>query len=101
MAAEPLDPVPHKAKELKRLRLAVGVGLLVLSFVPWIAAAIMPFVGWSAGTVAASIGGLIVVAEVVGAVAVVVLGHEAYGTIRARLRRRSLSGSDESPPAHP
>ncbi len=90
----------HRPKKLQRLRLAVGVGLLVLSFVPWIIAAIMPFVGSSPGTVAASIGGLIVIAEVIGAVAVVVLGHEAYGAIRAKLRRRSLRRSDEShPPA--
>ena len=89
-------PFP-RPNELHKLRLAVGVGLLVLSFVPWIIAAIMPFVGLSPGTVAASIGGLIVIAEVIGAVAVVVLGHEAYGAIRAKLRGRSLGRSDEPP----
>ena len=78
-----------RSEKWKKLRLAVGVGLLVLSLVPWIIAAIMPFVGSSPGTVAASIGGLIVIGEIIGAVAVVVLGREAYGTIRARLRRRS------------
>ena len=77
-------------KKLKRLRLTVGVSLLVLSLVPWMVAAIVPFVGSSPGTVAASIGGLIVIAEVIGAVAVIVLGQEAYGTIRAKLRQRSL-----------
>ncbi len=80
----------------KRVRLAIGVGLLILSLVPWIVAAIMPFIGSSPGTVAASIGGLIVTAEVIGAVAVVVLGQEAYGIIRGKFRRGARQRSDES-----
>ena len=100
-AGDPLlgrvDPMPrHRPKEPQKLRLAVGVGLLVLSLVPWIIAMIMPFLGSSPATVAASIGGLILTAEVIGAVAVVVLGHEAYGAIRGKLRRRSLGRSDGS-----
>ncbi len=85
-----------RSKQLKKLRLVVGVGLLILSVVPWIIAAIVPFLGSSAGSMAASIGGLLVTAEVIGAIAVVVLGREAYGAIRAKLRRRSLRRSDES-----
>ena len=77
----------------KRVRFAIGVGLLILSPVPWIVAAIMPFIGSSPGTVAASIGGLIVTAEVIGAV---VLGQEAYGIIRGKFRRRARQRSDES-----
>lgn len=87
-------------EKLNRLRLVVGLALLVFSLIPWFVAAIMPFVGFSAGTAAASIGGLIVAAEVIGAVAVVVLGREALGAIRARFRPRSRERSDESQAEH-
>ena len=84
-----------RSKQLKKLRLAVGVGLLILSVVPWIIAAIVPFLGSSAGSMAASIGGLLVTAEVIGAIAVVVLGREAYATLRARFRREKRLASDD------
>jgi len=77
-----------------RTRWRIGVALLVLSFVPWAIAAIVPFFGLSAERVVASVGGLIVGAEIIGALAVVVLGREAYQSIRARLRLRRTSDLD-------
>ena len=80
-----------RSRPSSRMRWGIGFALLVLSFVPWLIAVVVPFLGWSAQRVVAAMGGLIVGAEIIGALAVVVLGREAYQSIRARLRlRRSL-----------
>jgi hypothetical protein len=76
------------------MRWSIGAALLVLSFVPWAIAAIVPFFGLSAERVVATMGGLIVGAEIIGALAVAVLGREAYQSIRARLRLRRIPNPD-------
>ena len=71
---------------MKRPRLIVGSALLGLSLVPWIVSPFVPFLGMRAELAGTVIGGLIISAELVGALAVWVLGREAYQAIRQRLR---------------
>jgi len=73
-----------------RIRWTVGFALLVLSFVPWLIVVIVPFLGLSAERVVAAMGRLIVGAEIIGALAVLVLGREAYQSIRAKMRPRRI-----------
>ena len=66
----------------------LGSALFGLSLVPWAVAPIVPFLGFEPTHAAALVGGLVVGAEAIGVLAVAVLGREAYGALRARLRRR-------------
>ena len=69
-----------------RRRIALGVVLLVLSVLPWIAAPFVPLLGLPAGQLAGVVGMLLLGAEVIGALAVLVLGREAYEHIKSRLK---------------
>ena len=68
-------------------RLKVGWALMVLSIVPWGIAAAVPFVGLSAGTAAAVVAGLIILAEVVFAIAILILGRTAWQKFKDRFRK--------------
>ena len=83
-----------RSRKQGRIRLAIGIALLVLSFVPWGIAAAVPFLGFSAERAAAAMSGLVIGAEIIGALAVVVLGREAYLAIRAKIRLRRFSRRD-------
>ena len=69
-----------------RNRLKVGWTLMVLSLVPWGIAAAIPFAGLSVGTAAAVVTGLIVLAEVIFAVAVLVLGRTVWQKFKERFK---------------
>ncbi len=68
-------------------RLVFGCALLVISIVPWVVAAFIPLLGWPTGQVASVIAALLIGAEIVGALAIAVLGREAYTRITRRFRR--------------
>lgn len=59
---------------------------MVLSLVPWGIAAAIPFAGLSVGTAAAVVTGLIVLAEVLFAVAVLVLGRTVWQKFKRRFK---------------
>ena len=69
-----------------RNRLKVGWTLMVLSLVPWGIAAAIPFAGLSVGTAAAVVTGLLVLAEVIFAVAVLVLGRTVWQKFKGRFK---------------
>lgn len=66
----------------------LGGALFGLSLVPWGVAPVVPFLGFEPARAAALVGGLLVGAEVIGALAVAVLGRKAYQELRGRWRRR-------------
>jgi hypothetical protein len=68
-------------------RLVFGCVLLALSIVPWVVAPFTTLIGLPAGQLASVIAALLIGAEVIGAIAVAVLGREAYVRITGRLRR--------------
>ena len=71
-----------------RRRIALGVVLLVLSILPWVAAPFVPLLGWPAGELAIAVGILLFSGEVLGALAFLVLGREAYERIKSRFKSR-------------
>ena len=74
-----------------RNRLKVGWTLMVLSLVPWVIAAAIPFAGLSVATAAAVVTGMLVLAEVLFALAVLVLGRTVWQKFKDRFNRhRSL-----------
>jgi hypothetical protein len=79
-----------------RRRIALGVVLLVLSVLPWIAAPFVPLLGLPAGRLAGVVGMLLLSAEVIGALAVLVLGREAYEQIKSRLKSRRGESTQEA-----
>ena len=79
-----------------RRRVALGVVLLVLSVLPWIAAPFVPLLGLPAGELAAVVGTLLLGAEVIGALAVLVLGREAYERIKSRFKSRRGEPAQEA-----
>lgn len=77
-----------RASSSGRGRVALGVVLLVLSVLPWIAAPFVPLLGLPAAELAGVVGALLLCAEVIGALAVLVLGREAYEHIKSRFTSR-------------
>lgn len=73
---------------MRRGRLALGGVLFVLSLVPWAVVPVIPFLGFETPRAATLVAGSILGAEAIGLLALVVLGREAYGGLRTRLRRR-------------
>jgi hypothetical protein len=73
---------------MNRSRLVLGWILFGLSLAPWVMAPAVPLLGLDAARSAALVGGLLLGAEVIGVLAVAVLGREAVGALRARWRRR-------------
>jgi hypothetical protein len=71
-----------------RGRIVLGCALLVLSIVPWAIAPLTPLLGLPGGRLAGAIASLLVAGEILGALAIAVLGREAYDRIKHRLRRR-------------
>ena len=88
--AEPAESTPGRG------RFVLGCVLLVISFVPWAVAAFIPLLGLPAGQLASVIAALLIGAEVIGAIAVAVLGREAYARITRRLRRPKNTTRDAS-----
>ena len=72
---------------LARGRLVFGCVLLVISIVPWAVAPFVPLLGLPTGQLASVVAALLIGAEIVGVIAVAVLGREAYANITRRLRR--------------
>lgn len=86
-----------RATQPGRRRIAFGVVLLVLSLLPWIAAPFVPLLGLPAAELAGVVGALLVAAEVIGALAVLVLGREAYEHIKSRFKSKArISGTGGS-----
>lgn len=73
-----------------RSHITVGSALLVDSFVPWLLAPFVPLLGLGAQIAALAIVGLGLLAESLGAVAVLVLGRAAYVAYRRRFSLRRL-----------
>ena len=70
-------------------RFVLGCALFVLSLVPWAVAPVIPFLGFETTRAATLVASMILGAELIGVLALSVLGREAYAALRARLRRRS------------
>ena len=66
-----------------RPRILLGGGLLALSLVPWAIVPFVPLLASSTERLAVGIGGLVIVAEATGAVALLILGREAYEAIKS------------------
>ncbi len=81
---------------LARDRLILGCVLLGLSLVPWAVVPFTPLLGLPAGQLASVIAVLVIGAEIMGLIAIAVLGKEAYGHIIRRLRRSRTSARDGS-----
>jgi hypothetical protein len=90
---------------VRRGRLVLGSALLGLSLVPWVVAPVVPFLGFEPARAAVLIGGLVGSAELIGALAVAVLGREACTALRARWRRRkpekARARGSSRPATHP
>ena len=78
-----------------RNRLKVGWTLMGLSLVPWGIAAAIPFAGLSVATAAAVVTGLLVLAEVIFALAVLVLGRTVWRKFKDRFKT-APSGKERS-----
>ena len=89
-------PQPEISREspLGRGRLVFGCVLMVLSVVPWVAAPFMPLLGLPAAELASVVAAMLIGAEIVGAIAIAVLGREAYARITRRLRRSKSKQPD-------
>ena len=83
---------------LARGRLVFGCVLLVISFVPWAVAPFIPLLGLPTGQLVSVVAALLIGAEIIGAVAVAVLGREAYTHITRHLRRSKNTTRDASQP---
>lgn len=71
---------------LHRARRALGVTLIALCVLGWIGVVAAPFLGLSAGRLAAVITVLIIIAEGAFALGVVLLGKEIFRKIKAFLK---------------
>ncbi|HJN04102.1 MAG TPA: transporter suffix domain-containing protein [Alphaproteobacteria bacterium] len=69
-----------------KIRKTLGYAFLILCAVGWIAFAAVPFLGFSAGTTAAALGILLVVAEGAFVIGIALLGREILRKIRALLK---------------
>ena len=66
----------------------LGVVLILLSSLPWLALVVLPFLGLGAGGAAAAGGGLILVAEVAFWLGLVLVGRVTWRLARSRGWRR-------------
>ena len=71
---------------LGRDRLILGYVLLVISMIPWVVVPFTPLLGLPRSQLSAVIAALVIGAEIVGAIAIAVLGKEAYDRIVSRFR---------------
>jgi hypothetical protein len=67
-------------------RLVFGCVLLLLSVIPWAIVPFTPLLGLPNGQLASVVAALLIGAEIIGAVAIAVLGRESYLRITRRLR---------------
>lgn len=70
----------------ERNRLKVGWTLMVLSLVPWGIASAIPFTDLSVATAAAAVTGLLILAEVIFAAAILVLGRTVWQKFKDRFK---------------
>lgn len=82
-----------------RGRLVFGCVLLGISIIPWVVAPLTPLLGLPAAQFASVVAALLIGAEIIGAVAIVVLGKEAYTRIKRRLCRSNNRAPDSSQPS--
>ena len=74
-------------KELwQRYRWKLGGVLLGLSCLPWVAAAMVPFVGLSAATSTAAVAGLLILAEVLFLLSVVAAGPKLWQDVKRKTK---------------
>ena len=83
---------PERRRTLHRLRRGLGVALIALCAVGWIAVVVMPFLGLSAGRLAAAIATLVIAAESAFALGIVLLGKEIWQKFKAFLRLAKGAG---------
>jgi hypothetical protein len=76
------------APNVSRRRLIAGGVILAISFAPWFGVPLVPFFGLSIENSAYAVGGLILLAEILGGLALLVLGREGYLAVRAWWRRK-------------
>jgi hypothetical protein len=82
-----------------RGRLVFGCVLLVISIIPWVVAPLTPLLGLPAAQLARVVAALLIGAEIIGAVAIVVLGKEAYTRIKRRLWPSNNRAPNSSQPS--
>lgn len=79
----------------KRYRLWLGAGLAAAAISAAFTAVAMPFLDLSAGETAGYVTGLLILAEILAAAALLVLGKDLYQALRSKLE--SLKSSLEDP----
>ena len=90
--AEPASASEKARRGLHRARRAAGVTLIALCGLGWIGVVAAPFLGLSAGRLAAVIAALIIAAEGAFALGVVLLGKEIFHKIKAFLKLAKRAG---------
>mgnify|MGYP001349645487 CR=1 FL=1 len=83
---------PERRSTLHRIRRATGVALIALCAVGWIGVVVLPFLGLSAGRLAALIAILVIAAEGAFALGIVLLGKEIWQKFKAFLRSAKDAG---------
>ena len=76
----------ERRSTLHRIRRVAGVALIALCAVGWIGVVVLPFLGLSAGRLAAFIAALVIAAESAFALGIVLLGKEIW----QKLDRKSV-----------
>ncbi|MFE3498454.1 transporter suffix domain-containing protein [Kitasatospora sp. NPDC059160] len=94
MTATPATSAPPK----KPLRFRIGIALLVLSALTYVAVLVILFLPLESGTKAAAFGGTLVVAETCALIGMAGVGKEAVRAVRSRLGLRRRSRAAEQPP---
>ena len=80
----------------KPVRLKIGVVLLLIYVLMWVAAGIVPFLPLALATKGTIVAADLVAAEVVGLLGVVLVGKEAYQAAKTRLLRGRGRGRESS-----
>ena len=83
---ENVRPDPDSSRSEKRsIRFRIGVGLLVIYVLMWVAAAVVPFLPLTLTAKGTIISVGLVAAEVVGLLGLALVGKEAYQAMKDRL----------------
>ena len=92
MSAAGHESASDRRRTLHRIRRAAGIGLIALCAAGWIGVVVLPFVGLSAGRLAAAIAALVIAAESAFALGIVLLGKEIWQKLKAFLRLAKDAG---------
>ncbi len=79
-----------------RARHAFGWLLLVASLIPWVAAPFVPLLGLPTEKLGGVIASLLIGGEILGVMAISVLGKDAYSRLTRRFRRSKKSTPNAS-----